>query len=381
MNRDSDPRRILFFITGLHIGGGAEAQLVRLATHLARSGWRVSVVSLMPGNHFASELERAGVSSGSLAIPRGRYDPRALTRLVGELRSERPTILCTFLFHANVLGRVAARLAGTPIVVSSVRNVDFGGRWADRLLRWTDRLCDLTTTNSRLAADALSKRRVVRDGALRVVPNGIDTRPLDALERDRSWLDDQVGNRSESFVFLAVGRLEPQKAYAVTLDGLARLIDDGHDIHLAIAGEGSQRASLEAEARRLGIADRVTLLGTRNDVPRLMRSADALVLSSSWEGLPNVVMEAHAARTPVVATRVGGVPELVEHGRTGLLVAPNEPIALAEAMANLIAMSPEARQRMADRGRRHVDEHYELATVMHSWERLFDELVARRTGV
>lgn len=364
-------------ITGLHVGGGAEAQFVRLATYLAKSGWCVDVVTLMPANDFVDELMAARVSVHTLDIARGRYDPRALLRLVRLLNRRSPLILCTFLFHANVLGRIAGWLAATPLVVSSIRNVDFGGRRADRLLKMTDRLCDLTTTNSRLAADALMERRIVRKGRLTVVPNALDPRTLSDSVRDHGWLTGELGCPTGRFVWLAVGRLEPQKGYEAALDALARLVARGFDVHLAIAGEGAQRGALSKQAERIGIAARVSLLGTRRDVPRLMRGADALVLSSRWEGLPNVVMEALAARTPVVATSVGGVPELIEDGRTGLLVDPGDAEALADGMVRLMEMPIEQRGALTEAGRLHVEQEYALEPVMQAWVSLFDGLLDR----
>jgi len=374
---DRASRRITFFITGLYLGGGAEAQLVRIARHMAESGWRVSVVSLMPVLEYGSVLERSGITVSSLGIPRGRYDPRALTRLVATLRRERPDVLCTFMFHANVLGRFAARIAGVPKVVSSVRNTTFGGAWADRLLRWTDGLCDVTTTNSQRGASLLAERALVRREALHVIPNGIDVAAMDAVPPDREWLAAELGIDEGTFVWVSIGRLEPQKAHGVSIEALARLVARGAGPHLAIVGEGSERERLEREVDSAGLRRYVSFVGLRSDVPRWLRSADGMVLASRWEGLPNVVMEAQAAGTPVVATDVGGVAELVDDGVSGLLVPPGEPQALATAMERLMSLPAAERTELSNRARRHVEGRFGLSTVMGRWTELFEGLVDR----
>ena len=148
---------VMFLITGLAYGG-AETQLVNLATSLKKRGWEVRVVSMLPPQAFTEELKEAGIPLLTLNMRRGVADPRAVFRLVKMLCEWRPQILTSFMFHANLLGRIAGRLAGVPIVVSSIRNENFGGSRRDRVLRMTDWMGEISTTNSNLAADKLVKR-------------------------------------------------------------------------------------------------------------------------------------------------------------------------------------------------------------------------------
>ena len=147
---------------------------------------------------------------------------------------------------------------------------------------------------------------------------------------------------------------------------------------LYVAGQGSLREDLENQVRSMGMEGRVKFLGLRRDVPRLLAAADGFVLASAWEGLPNVVMEALAASIPVVATRVGGVPELVLDGKSGFTVPPKDPDALAQAMLRLMALPREIRFRMGQTGRAYVEAHYGLENVVNQWEKLFLECLRGR---
>lgn len=375
-------RSLTFLITSLH-KGGAETQLVRVATAMADRGWDVEVITLMPANAFAEALEAAGIEVRTLGIPRGRYDPRALAQLIRELRRSRPAILCTFMFHANVLGRIAGRIAGVPFIVSSVRNAIFGGRLSDLLMRWTDPLANITTTNSRLAGDALLARGVVHQDRLRVLPNGIDIAGVTSGAMERAELLASLGIEDPATqLWISVARLEPQKAHEVTLHALAKLIQSGHRSHLVIVGDGAERDRLEVLTDSLGLERHVTFLGYRTDVSSLLTASDAFVLASRWEGLPNVIMEALVAGRPVVATDVGGVTELVIDGVTGFVVPPEDAVALASAMQKVMTLSDDERWRLAAAGRAHVKDNFSLPKVMEKWDALFTEVLAskRRRG-
>lgn len=370
-------RRITFLITSLY-KGGAETQMVRVALGMAARGWQVEILTLMDRNDFAATLEAAGIGVRTLGVARGSYDPRALTRLARQLRRSRPTVLCTFMFHADVLGRVAGRLAGVPVVVSSIRNSKFGAWWADLLIKWTDGLTDVTTTNSELAGRELLERRVVSPARLRIMPNGIEVGELPPEGADRAALRAELGLPQADVVWLSVGRLEPQKAHDVALHAVARLVREGRSLHLLIVGEGAQLAALEELRGCLGLEGHVTFLGYRNDVDALMRAADGLLLASRWEGLPNVILEALVAGLPVVATDVGGVRELVEDGVSGLVVPPDDPAALATAIVRLTEAPPEERQAFVAAGRARVLARYALDQVMERWDALFTELAAAK---
>ena len=368
---------VMFLITGLAYGG-AETQLVNLAISLKKRGWEVRVVSMLPPQAFTEELKEAGIPLSTLNMRRGVADPRAVFGLVKMLREWRPQILTSFMFHANLLGRIAGRLAGVPIVVSSIRNENFGGPRRDRMLRMTDWMGQISTTNSNLAADKLVKRGVVPRERIHVIPNGLVLDKFTVKNSSRTEFRQQLGITERDFLWLAVGRLEEQKDYSNLLQAFKIIIQDGHEAQLRVAGQGPLLENLQRQSINLGISGRVVFLGLRRDIPSLLDAADGFVLSSAWEGLPNVVMEAMAAAKPVVATSVGGVPELVQEGVNGYIVPPGDSEALAVAMVKMMALPEADRWAMGRAGRAHIEANYSLERVVDQWEELYRQLLQRK---
>lgn len=369
--------QLLFLTTGLH-PGGAELQLARLTKWLARRNWNVHVVSMLPEGAAAEHFESAGIRTTSLAMRRGVPDPRAIARLINILRNERPVVFTSFMFHANVLGRMVGKMAGVPVNIASIRNENFGGHIRDRAMQFTDWMSDVTTTNSHLAAESLVRRGVVPKERLRVIPNGLDVTPFRHDARSRDRLRREHGLSDNDVLWLAVGRLHKQKDYGGLLRAFKEVRNQVRRTHLWIAGEGPLEQEITDTIRKLGLQDCCQLLGVRKDIPALLSAADCFVLSSAWEGLPNVIMEAFAAGKSVVATSVGGVPELVEDGRSGYLAPPRDPNALSNTMLRLMALPKPERQRMGEAGRQHIIKNYELESVVDQWEALFLELLERK---
>jgi len=349
-----------------------------LAISLKKRGWEVRVVSMLPPQAFTEELKEAGIPLSTLNMRRGVADPRAVFGLVKMLREWRPQILTSFMFHANLLGRIAGRLAGVPIVVSSIRNENFGGPRRDRMLRMTDWMGQISTTNSNLAADKLVKRGVVPRERIHVIPNGLVLDKFTVKNSSRTEFRQQLGITERDFLWLAVGRLEEQKDYSNLLQAFKIIIQDGHEAQLRVAGQGPLLENLQRQSINLGISGRVVFLGLRRDIPLLLDAADGFVLSSAWEGLPNVVMEAMAAAKPVVATSVGGVPELVQEGVNGYIVPPGDSEALAVAMVKMMALPEADRWAMGRAGRAHIEANYSLERVVDQWEELYRQLLQRK---
>jgi glycosyltransferase involved in cell wall biosynthesis len=375
--------RVLLLSTSLGLGG-ADRQILHLAHALRANGYEVRLVSMTPIEEIGQQALAAGLPIMSLNMRRGRADWQSFDRLVSLLRSWQPHLLTTFMYHANLMGRVAGKWAGVPLIVTSIRNERNGGAvhdWLMRLTNWMDHWC---TTNSQQVADSLRKRALLVRRKLRVIPNGVDIASLSTSAGERVRMRDELALAPDEFLWLAIGRLWEQKDYPTLLQAFQPLANA--PARLAIAGRGPLLDGLKRQAAQLGIASQVRFLGVRHDIAALLGAADGLVLSSAWEGMPNVVMEALAAATPVVATRVGGVSEIVEAGRSGFLVPPGDPNALSQAMRQLMSLSAEQRRQMGLIGREHVAANYSLQAMADRWLALFEELLiqkgyARRSAI
>ncbi|MFD5425548.1 glycosyltransferase [Streptomyces sp. NPDC127084] len=340
------PTRVCLLIGQLGLGG-AEKQLVLLARGLSRRGIRTHLLVLFDGGPREAELQDSGVTLVKLGFWRRETrgstllgNVRAFVRLLVFLRKEKPQVLQAFLLHAYVLAAPAARLARVPVLVAGRRSLGFfkrGHRVALALERIATRWTDLVVANAQAVAEDVRQDEGVPAGKLTVIPNGM---PPSEFELARPTEVD-----TSLPVVLCVANLAVHKGHRHLLAACAELRRQGKPCTLVLIGDGPERSVLERQATRLEVDAR--FLGFRTDGAGFLARADVVVLPSLYEGLSNAVMEAMAAGRPVVATAVGGTPELLDDGR-GVLVPPADPVALAEGLRSLL----EDRDTAAAMGRR-----------------------------
>ncbi len=365
-------RRICYVIDHLDIGG-AQRQLVELVKRMPRQTWEPIVIALSTSRRtLGDELAQAGVTVHY--IPQhGAFDARCLKRLTRLLRLYRPSIVHTFLFTADTYGRIAARLAGVGPVICAIRNtVDdmprrhrLMNRW---LMHWTARV----TVNADAERRSFVAQGGIPDAKIRTIYNGIDV-PTDAPSLNgayrREW-----GIPDQAPIVAMIARLAPQKDHRTFLEAAQRIARVVPDARFLLVGDGPCRAQVEQWVAELGLADRTRLLGARRDVRQLLDSIDVCVLATHFEGCSNTLMEAMAAGVPVVATNVGGNPELVADGETGLLVPPKDPDALAAAIQRLMADTAAARA-MGARGRARMAGQFSMDAAWAQTAALYAELL------
>jgi glycosyltransferase involved in cell wall biosynthesis len=369
--------RILFLSTSMGMGG-ADSQLLSAAQELRSRGHEVLIVSLTPLGPMGLEARSLGLPTESLEMRRGFPDPRGLLRLVRLVRAWRPDVLHSHMVHANLMARVLRLVAPVPALVSTIHNIHEGGRLRMAAYRLTNALVDHMTIVSQAAFDRFVTEGIVPKEILRVVPNGVDTSRFRNLSPGvRESLRRSLGLDRE-FVWLAVGRFEIAKDYPNMLRAFAKVREQEPQAVLLLVGRGSLQQETEALARDLGLGSGVRFLGVRSDVPEVMSAADGYVMSSAWEGMPMVLLEAAAAALPIVATKVGGNHEVVRHEGTGLLVPPRDHEALGLAMLRLSRLSEPVRRAMGEQGREHIRAHYDLGRVAERWEDLYREVLARK---
>lgn len=360
-------KRILYLITVLAFGG-AETQLMRLAVMLKQRGWDIIVVSMMPPTAYTEKLFTCGISIISLGIRKGNIDLLAFFRFIRILKLEKPDILNTFLVHANFFGRLARLFVHIPVLISSSRNIFEGGGIRDWWYRLTDFLCDMTTHVSKAGLERYIKEKLSPASKIMYIPNGVDVLTFRKNDDSRQRIRDSFGIKDD-FVWLAVGRFEKAKDYHNMIQAFHQLTKT--PCVLWITGDGSLRYDMEKLIKELKLENGVKLLGVRADIPDLMSSADAYVMSSAWEGMPNVLLEAAACELPIVTTAVGENSEIVLDGKNGFLVPPKEPEKLAEAMQKLLALTKEERLKMGKAGRQFIEDKYSLEHVADIWEELY----------
>ena len=368
--------KVMFLITGLAYGG-AETQLVNLATKLKCRGWDVRVVSMLPPQAFVEELKNAHIPLATLNMRRGVADPRAVFRLLKILREWEPDILHSHMVHANLLARVVRIFCKIPVLISTAHSIDEGGRWREVAYRLTDPLADLTTNVSRAAVERYIRVGAAPKNKIIFMPNGIDTAKFNLNKAAGQHLRNELGV-DNYFVWLAVGRFEEAKDYPNMLRAFKMIVSKKSDVVLLLVGQGSLLEEVKKLAGALGMKDNVRFLGVRQDVPDLMNAADAFVLSSRWEGFGLVLVEAMSCQLPVVATDSGGPREILNGGKLGHLVPPGDSEALAAAMMKMMSLPEAERQAMGRAGRAYIEANYSLEHVVDQWEVLYKELLTKR---
>jgi len=328
---------------------------------------------------YVRPLREAGIPVDTIHLPRG-FDPFrlawSLLELVAYFRRVKPDLVHTHCSVPGIVGRIAARLAGVPVVLHTVHGFAFhdGSRGPVAALaiaveRFTGRFTDLLLSQNHEDMDRALRHRIVPERRLEWIGNGI------ALDRFAAAAPRHAPGRP--VVITCVARMEPVKNHALLLEAAALLQQRGRRFQLWLVGGGEGRARCERRVAESGLDGEVRFLGYRNDVPELLEQSDIGVLTSLKEGIPRAALEAMAAGLPMVGTRVTGTREVVRDGETGFLVDMGDPSALADALARLID-DPTLRARMGTRGRDVVRAEYDEALIVRRLERVYRVSLERR---
>jgi glycosyltransferase involved in cell wall biosynthesis len=358
--------RIAFVITGLNVGG-AEKMVTSLADAMAARGHEV-MIAYLTGSAKVLPSDASIVLVG-LGLSSARQAASAFWRLRTVLRDFQPDVVHSHMVHANILARLVRLCTPIPRLICTAHNTDEGGALRMLAYRLTDRLADLSTNVSQEAVATFERRKAVRRGRMLAVTNGVSTSTFSYDPSARSRIRQELGIQDFTTVILAVGRMEEQKDYPNLFRAVAQMIRDKRDFVVCIAGDGPLRGSLEALLQELGIASHVRLLGVRRDIPHLLSAADIFVLSSAWEGMPLVTLEAMSSERVVVATDCGGVREVLDGA--GYLVQPRDSRALADALMRAMSLSAPERQAMGRSARERIQRDYSLDRVISNWSSLY----------
>jgi len=370
--RSGRPLRVAFVINHVAAFGGAERFATGLAIHMPRDRVEPWMLCTRRGDELAvRSLTEAGVRYACLGR-RAKWDVHRLLPLVTMLRRERFDVIHSHMFGSNVWSSVAGRACRVPVIIAHEHNWSYTG---DRLRMWLDGHLISRFATSFIAVSEANRERMitlegVRPDKIRVIPTGY----VPHLGPSDGDIRRELNLAPDAQVVGVAAVMRKEKALEVMLEAHALLVTRVPDLHLVIAGDGPCRPDLERQIRRLGLESSVHLLGRRHDVDGILNSVDVGALSSDWEGSPLFVFECRAAKVPLVATAVGGVNELVQTGRNGLLVPPRDPRALAGAIEQLLT-DRELSARLAEEAATDL-EQYEIAAVADRFADLYEQLLA-----
>jgi L-malate glycosyltransferase len=368
--------RVLHLITSFEVGG-TERQAVELLKRIDRRRFDLSLAALRFEGPLYQEVATIfpRVSQFPLTSFYNANAAKQLMRLRGWMIKERADVLHAHDFYAGLLGAAAARLARVRVIACQ-RHMRLSDRrvheWGTRL---THRLAHRVLVNSEAIRDHLLAAGHVAPEKIVVVRNGLNAAALDndGRAKRRAALLRELNLDEGAKLIGLVARLQTVKGHRYFIEAASRIAAAEPKAHFLLVGDGALRREIEEQAARLGVNDRVHLLGDRNDAALVPAGFDVAVSASLSEGLPNAVMEAIAAGAPVVATAVGGTTELIIDGATGFLVPAADADALARRILDTLR-NPELSARMAAHGRRRALSQFGMRRMVESVERLYDEI-------
>ncbi len=383
--------KIVRIIARLNIGGPA-LHVVNLNKGLSSDRFESLLVTGSPNPGEGSMLDYAQENGvRPLIIPemvgeaslRPR-DIKALFKLYRILRMERPQIVHTHTAKAGFLGRVAARLAGVPVIVHTYHGHVLHGYYGplkNWLLRRMERVL-ARITNQLVAVSPLVRKdllayRVAPPEKIRVIPLGFDLEPFLQCRSLKGEFRTELGLGTGVRLIAILGRIFPIKNHRLFLESATQVAKQESNARFVIVGDGILRSEMERYAADLGIHQRTIFTGWRHDLPRIYADLDLLVVSSDNEGTPVSAIEAMASGCPVVATQVGGLPDVIENGKTGYLVPAQQPQALAAAMLDLIQNSETAEQ-MSRAAQLSVKEKFSINRLISDTENLYQDLLVHK---
>ena len=344
---------------------GGEQQVLYLTTGLARRG-HGATVACQPGSPLAERAREAGLRVAEVRM-RGEADFVAVLALRKLIRRGGFDIVHMHTSHAHSLGCAAAALARRGRSIVS-RRVDFGvARNVLSMLKYhhgVDRFIAISEAIRQvLIAGGVDGERIA------VVHSGIDLGRFEGVEPE--GLREELGLAADAPVIGNVAAMADHKGQRYLVAAMPRVLEAEPQARLFIVGDGELRGPLESQVRELGLRDAVTFTGFRTDVPQWLAFFDVFVMSSHLEGLCTSVLDALALRRPVVASAAGGLPEIIIHERTGLLVPPKEPAPLADAIVRVLR-DRELGRRLAEAGRRRVEEHFSAESMVEGTIAVYD---------
>jgi glycosyltransferase involved in cell wall biosynthesis len=367
--------KVLLIVDSLGMGG-AERQVLEIARRIDRNVFDLYVCSLSIENNLLLE-DFQKIDIPVYAIKQyGFFDYSCLSKLFNYIKYLKPDIVHTFLFTADCYGRIAAKLAAVPIIISSQRNVDLWKKSRHILL---DRILGRITTrfiaNSQAVKRFLVEAEGIKPSIIEVIYNGVDLRAFnDSFDKD--YLKNSLGFPANKRIITMVARLAYAKDHITYLKAAKIVLSELKDVYFLIIGVGELEEKIKKEILNFGLECSCGLLGRRRDIPQILSITDISVLTSLYEGCANIILESMAASKPVVATDAGGNRELIMDGSTGYIVPIKDEKALADRICYLLK-NPDIMKKMGEVARKRVGESFTLEKMITSIDNLYRELTGK----
>lgn len=362
---------VLSLQTGTGVDGlaGTELMAFNILSRLDPSKFRITVCLLQSEGPLSQMYREKGIevyhlNGGSLL--------NSVWRLWRILSSRRFNIIEIYGLRANIIGRVIGRLTGHRTIVTLQRSVDDWRRaWHVLLDRLTCRWVTLYVSNTQTAAHRLQEREKIPSSKIRVIENGVNVSTFNRAQK--GLVRAELGIESSRPILTCVANFKRVKGHINLIDTVAVVHSQNPNVCLWLVGDGPLRPEIERKVRQLELESVIKVLGQRSDISEILADTDVFIMASLWEGMPNAILEAMAAKLPIVATRVGGIPEVVVDGETGFLVPPENPAAFAEKVTCLIE-DRKLRQKMGEASYRRIQSAFTVDMKVREFQDLYKRL-------
>ena len=370
---------VLHIFTSLPVGG-AEMNLLNIVRNIDREKFHIVVCCLGKEGEIGERIKDLGVELVSLGAGRiGTLNVPLLLRLRSFIKKKKFDIVHTHMYHANLYGRTAAWLAGSPVIIAHIHNI-YQKRKLHRIVinRLLSNITDRVITGNRIVMkDVISFDRVP-ENMIEVLAWGIDTE-LFTKEQNRTANREAMGFRSDDYVIGNVARLEEAKGQRYLIKAVRTMKELGLNVRCLIIGSGSLEKELKSLALESRVAGDILFLGTRHDLPQLFSAMDAFVLPSLWEGLPLALLSAMASGLAVITTDVGGIKDVIIDGVNGLIIPQSDPQAIADAVGRIYRDRGLA-AKMSERSRQEAIVNYSARALTKRLEEIYIGLLGQAEG-
>lgn len=376
------PIHITHLITGLDLGG-AEMMLYKVLLQMNRDAFQAEVISMRDMGTLGEKIVKLGIPVHTLNMRRGVPDPRALWRLVSRLKKQPPDLLQSWMYHANLMGGIAAKLAGDIPIVWGIHHSNFDPHKSKRRTIWTMKAGALLSSRvprEIICCGEVPRRVHVEMGydarKTKVIPNGFDLTSFQPDPLARIAIRQELHIPLNAPLIGLTARFHPKKDHRTFVEAARLLHRANPAAYFVLCGHGINEDNQELLGwiNEAGISQHCRLLGVREDMAKLTAALDIATSTSAYgEGFPIVLGEAMACGVPCVVTNVGDSPHLV--GATGVVVAPNEPTELAKAWQYFLQLDPHTKLRLAREARCRIADNFSLPVIVGKYERVYEQLV------
>jgi len=375
--------KILHLITGSSIAG-AENVVLTLAKGMKSSQFESEICTLTSEGDLHNKAEQIGIKTYALGYKNILSLPKVVIKLIILLHKINYYIINTHLSQASVIGIIVGRLVKIPCIIETRHYSDYMYKYGNKMKQWLDKetvnMADHVIVVSNAGKEVLKNMEGVKEEKITVIYNGtsIDKfRPYNIKQRRQIRENLKI---EEKIILSYTGRLRPEKGHQYLLEAIFEIKDQYTNIVLLLIGDGVLRSDLEALTRQLNIENKVRFLGDRKDIPELLSATDIYVHPSVVEGFGISIIEAMAAGLPVIATNVGGIPEIITNGENGILVPPENPQALAEAISDLIE-HPDKRKALAENGKQRVVTNFTDEIMVKKYMEVYRNIINQKNSV